>query len=44
MSIWQIMGGAFFILYAVSVFWTGIPAFIMGIVALIAGVALLAGK
>jgi hypothetical protein len=44
MSIYQIAGGAFFILSSLVFFGMSIPALVMGIVALVAGIALLAGK
>ncbi len=44
MTIYQITGGAFFILAGLAALGMGIPSLIIGIVGIIAGIALLAGK
>lgn len=45
MSIFQIAGGIAFILFGASMLFTiGIPAWVIGIAFVVAGVALLAGK
>lgn len=42
--IYRIAGGIFFVLLAVSTFGVAVPVILTGVAALVAGIALLAGK
>jgi hypothetical protein len=44
MSLWQIVLGVFLILFALSLLGLAMPNLVLGIVALIAGIAVFAGR